>query len=317
MIFYLTGPDTFRAREKLHEIKEKFRREVDPTGESIEVIDGMTLAPQDLAAVFGRDALFTRRRCVIIENVTKSKNKEIDKAIVTELEKRAKAGDTANLIIFFENDEPAAKNVLHIWLQKHAYAQSFAPLVGRAVETWVTNECKKRGHLIERDALRWLIENTNGDLWHLNREIEKLHGYLETNEPISLRVVKEMVSANDEEEIFPLIDAMVSGNISTAGPMLTNYLNNGESPQALIALLESQLRVLVSLTSSAKQAPPGVHPFVVRKLTPLSKTIDGSVARRLYDELARIDVDLKTSNTDPKTALLNFALTFKHESRLK
>ncbi|MBI3627096.1 hypothetical protein HY224_03555 [Candidatus Uhrbacteria bacterium] len=40
MIFFLHGADTYRSRQKLKEIKDKFRKDVDPSGLNITVLDG-------------------------------------------------------------------------------------------------------------------------------------------------------------------------------------------------------------------------------------------------------------------------------------
>src|SRR3989338_3333538 len=40
VIIFLYGPDTFRAREKLNSLKEKFIREVDKSGFNLAALDG-------------------------------------------------------------------------------------------------------------------------------------------------------------------------------------------------------------------------------------------------------------------------------------
>ena len=40
MIFFLFGPDTYRSRQKLQELKEKFIHDIDPSSNSLTMLDG-------------------------------------------------------------------------------------------------------------------------------------------------------------------------------------------------------------------------------------------------------------------------------------
>ena len=48
MFFFLYGPDTFRAKQKIKQLKDKFIAEVDPEGTSIVELDGAKLKLEEL-----------------------------------------------------------------------------------------------------------------------------------------------------------------------------------------------------------------------------------------------------------------------------
>lgn len=306
MIFYLTGPDTYRLGQKLTELKVKFLREVDPTGLGMTIVDGGAITPNTLSPIFSAAPLFARRRCVVIKNTSKTKDAKLAEAIVALLKQHDKVA--GNLIIFVEDEEPKGKNVLHTWLLQHAYHQGFAVLQGRQLEKWIADECKKKNRLIEPAALQTLVTRTQADNWALSRALAKLDAYLELTLPVTRRDVEELVRDEHEEEVFPLIDAIVHGRLAAAAPMMTAYLGQGENAQSLVALLESQLRVLILLADNPRATIPGVHPFVVKKLTPLARRLRPEQLRELYEALSVVDRELKSSTVDPATLLLSFVV---------
>lgn len=309
MIFYLTGPDTYRALEKLNALKEKFVREVDPTGLSLSEIDGSSLAAASVSAVFDTAPLFARRRFVVVRNLAKNKDKKIVELVQAQLAHHGKTSrDTSdeNLVVFFEADEPTAKHALHVWLKSAAHTQQFSYLVGRQLEQWVATACKTAERPIDTTAVRLLIERVGSDTWSLHRAIERLSGYLEPGAAITASVIEELIRPSAEEEVFPLIDAILAGDLRRSAPMLVNYLGQGENVQALVALLETQLRTLIVLADNPRSAPQGVHPFVVKKLTPLARRYRRDEVHRAYERLAELDTELKTTSLDPTTLLLQF-----------
>ena len=70
---FLYGPDTFRSRRKLKEIKQKFIADVDKSGLNIEQLDGENLDLVNFEKAITSPPFLAKKRLVIIENVI-SKN---------------------------------------------------------------------------------------------------------------------------------------------------------------------------------------------------------------------------------------------------
>jgi DNA polymerase III delta subunit len=103
---------------------------------------------------------------------------------------------------------------------------------------------------------------------------------------------------------------MVAGDLATAAPLLIGQLERSMNPSQLVALLEQQLRALLLLAAGGAgvvpRSRPGLHPHVVRKLAPLARRYDRARLRKIYADLAAVDVALKSSAGDAKTLLLTF-----------
>src|SRR3989339_652782 len=69
MLIFLYGEDSFRSRNKLNELKEKFLREIDPQGNSLSTIDGSMANFSQINESISPSSLFASKRMVVIENI--------------------------------------------------------------------------------------------------------------------------------------------------------------------------------------------------------------------------------------------------------
>lgn len=311
MVFLITGPDTYRARQKLRELKDKFLKEVDPSGLNIHTVIGPTLAVEGVRHYLESQPLLARRRFIIFENVLSHKKKEVIEAILSALEREnnRKAGED-NIAVFFDDDEPAAKNKLYSWLIKHAHVSRFTPLQGHELVAWTESEWLGRGRQIDQRAIKRLIASTGNDLWQLSGEIKKIDAYLEAGVIVDEKTIALIAREPFDDNIFAFTDAVLNGDLGKSAPMLMEHLEREMAPQQLVALLEKQFRVLLLLASApvGHMPPtlPGIHPYMVRKLWPLAKQYGIVRLKKIYAALGQVDVDLKSSVGDAKILLLTF-----------
>ncbi|KKU49108.1 DNA polymerase III subunit delta [Candidatus Uhrbacteria bacterium RIFCSPLOWO2_12_FULL_46_10] len=311
MVFLITGPDTYRARLKLRELKDKFLKEVDPSGLNMRTVNGATLTLEGVRHYLESQPLLARRRLMIFENVLSHKKLEVLEAVfgALEREQERKEGED-NIVIFFEGEEPTTKNHLHAWLVKHAHLLRFALLQGRELEQWVEDEWRGRGRRIDPRAVKRLIVSTGNDLWKLSNEIQKIDAYLEAGVMMDEKAVALMAEEPFDDNIFSFTDAVIGGDLKKSAPMLMEHLARELAPQQLIALLEKQLRVLLLLAEApaSRSAPtlPGIHPYMVKRLWATARRSDIKRLKKIYADLMKVDIDLKSSTGDFKTLLLTF-----------
>lgn len=312
MTFLITGPDTYRARQKLAELKAKFLKEVDPSGLNMGTVKGATLTLEEVRHYLESRPLLARRRFIVFDNILAHKKSEILEAVreAMERERGQKEGED-NIAVFFEDEEPTAKNKLCSWLVKHALLFRYPILEGQNLFAWVEEEWRRRGRKITPSALKRLVSvSASGDLWQLSREVQKIDAYLEKGEIVDDRVLGNLINEPFDNNIFSLIDAVVEGHLKKSTLLLMEHLERETTPQQMVALLEKQFRVLLLLSearhSEAPPAMPGIHPYMVRKLKGLVQKYDSQHLKKIYADLARLDVDLKSSAGDSKTLLLKF-----------
>ena len=109
MIIFLYGEDNFRAKKKIREFKDKFLREVDKSGGSIEYIDGKTADLKEINAKAATASLLASKRMIIIEDIFSNKNKDLLPAAAEYFRAKEK-NNWGNIVIFCDNSIKNKKN---------------------------------------------------------------------------------------------------------------------------------------------------------------------------------------------------------------
>lgn len=304
MIFLVAGPDTYRARERVCALRDKFEREVDASGLNMHTIDGGALTESDLAHAFDASPLLARRRFIVIEGLLSNKNKNLQDAVLTRL-KSEKDDKDGNIVVLFEEQPPKGTSPLFAWLMQHAHAQTFSDLSGAALTRWIEQLAESHNRILLPEAVAELVSLHGSDLWGLVNDFNKLDTHFASGTTITEVDVRTLCGDPFSNDIFALVDSIISGDLKKSAPMLLEHLARGLSPQQLIGLLEKQFSILVRFLSGDKNLD-GVHPFVVKKLTKVSSATTLEKIKEAYRKLAEVDMDLKTSTTSPQTILLQY-----------
>lgn len=321
MIIFLHGPDTFRSRQKLKGLKEKFIKEIDKSGLNIEILDGQKLESAEFEKTITTQPFLAKKRMVIIEDlIGKNKGQKIQKEILETLEKNEL---TDTIIIFWEGNLGGTKgkrgkaslsqkrtNLLLNRLKKEKYAQEFELLNENGVWHFTQDEIKKRGGKIEPAALKLLTDIVGNDLWRMNGEIDKLLAFAKNRE-ISLKDAESLLKTKLEEDIFKLTDAIGQKNKKLALKLISDQLAFGTTPLELLSKIVWQFKNLLLVKeffekngegypTSRLTYQLGLHPFVIKKAAAATKFYQLADLKKTYQHLLKIDYKLKTSQGSPE-----------------
>jgi DNA polymerase III delta subunit len=218
MIIFLYGEDNFRAKKKIREFKDKFLREVDKSGGSIEFIDGKTADLKEINAKAATASLLASKRMIIIEDIFSNKNKELLPELAEYFRAKEK-NNWGNIVIFCDNsiknkkkyggeeavkidadgrDKPLGKKEKELFdfLAKQKFAQEFKKLNNQDFGAWIKNEVELRGGVISARAIQTLIGLVGYDLWQIDSEIDKLINYKAGENPQLFSAIEK----NEEEK---------------------------------------------------------------------------------------------------------------------
>ncbi|NUM25939.1 MAG: DNA polymerase III subunit delta [Candidatus Buchananbacteria bacterium] len=316
MIIFLYGPDTFRSRQKLSQIKDKFIREIDKSGLNVQTLSGAKLDPAEFENAVFAPAFLAKKRLVIIEDlISKNKSPKIQKEILDILNNKI---ITDTILVFWESEIGPAKakktksttsreqNLL-AKLKKEKYAQEFELLNTSDVVRFAADEIKRRGAQIEPGALRLLVDLTGNDLWQLNGEVDKLINYAKAR-VITTNDVELLVKTRLDDDIFKLTDALGQRRKSLALKLIADQLQSGTAPTELLAKITWQFKNLLLVKDFMERHgasyPParlsyqiGLHPFVIKKTAEACRHYQLENLKKIYRHLLVIDYQLKTSQT--------------------
>lgn len=322
MIIFLHGPDTFRSRKKLKELKDKFLKDVDKSGLNLEILDGEKLEIADFERAVSTLPFLAKKRLVVVEDLlSKNKGQKIQKEIAETLKKNKLA---EVIVIFWESADFSGKakkikgkkstaprtHVLLPILLKEKYAQEFKLLSQPEVYRFAEREFKNRGVKIQSPALKLLGDLVGNDLWRLSGEIEKLSAFAKGKE-ISLNDVAALVETKLEEDIFKLTDALGQKNKKAALKLIADQLKAKSSATELLGMITWQFRNLLLVKSfmeqngggygsSAMSYQLGLNPYVAQRASAQARYYQISELKKIYQNILQIDYKLKTSQINPE-----------------
>jgi len=318
MVFLLHGADSFRRRQKLNELKERFMATVDILGQSLIVLDGQQVGAQELQEKISSGSLFTKKRMIVLENIFANKNEAVFTLLLKLTIKNAGAED--NALVFSEDELSPTKlkaeaKKLHAWLLKQPFVQEFKPLNNTQVFDFASKEIKARGSQISPSALSLLIARVGNDLWRLDNEISKLCAASE-NKLINDLLVQDLVKAEIEDNIFALTDALGAKNGRLVLRLLEEQFAAGLSAEYLLAMFQRQFKIMLQIKAMQAESHLSetqlasklkLHPFVVKKGLNQSSKFTLIELQRQLDNLFAIDYKNKQGRADIKGELYALA----------
>lgn len=317
MIIFLYGEDTFRSRQKLKELKEKFLRDVDSSGNSITVIDGETATVGAVREAVGAVSLFSSKRMIIIEKLLRNKSKKTQEEIRDYFkEAKSKKEKDDNIIIFWDDlaAKDAGKNKLFEFLKKEKYSQDFKLLSNTEVTSWVRKEIEKRDAKIKPQAALGLAGMFGGDLWQLNNEIDKLINYKQGENKDSVideEDVEKLARGKTDANIFALTDAISNKNKALALQLFEKEIGAGISESHLIFMIIRQFRILLQIKQCLEKGYSSkkiisqlkLHPFIVQKGMSQAANFSFDVLKSIFRKLVEIDKKIKTGQASVREEL--------------
>lgn len=316
MIIYLWGEDTYRSREQLHLIRQKFIRERDPSRMNTTTIDGANTASANglLGEIYAAPFL-AERRMVVIEHLFVLK-KEILAELQTRIEEQ-KIPESTVLVCCHDGGVPKGKDpkALHERLCQEKFAQEFEPLSGAKLGGWIAAAVKERALTINEQALQYLVAEGGGNTWQIGMLIDQLAAYLaaQGRTVIERADITLFFHESAGDHMFALIDAVVGKQGKQAYALLSEQYAAGDDAGKIFAMIVRQIRILLELrdlyermdgvSSETLAKELGLHPFVVKKSLAFVRQYPRAVLQQLYADLLQDDIHLKTGFADGATIL--------------
>lgn len=300
MIILIYGTDSYRAGERLEELILAHKQK-HASGLNLRRLDAKNLLVEDLETEMFGISMFKEKKLIVIDNVfgaTKFKEAFLKKA------ERFSKDD--NVLVFFENSAPGAKDKFVSSLKEQgAKAELFEELSGAKLKTWVNKKIENTGVSASAEVVDNLIDYVGGDLWKMANEIKKLaHFVLAKNKTeITADDLEKILVPDLELNIFDTIDAIAKKDKKSAINLFREHLKDGAEVPYLLSMVAWQIRnILIAKTASGYGAA-GISPFVFRKASAQAKNFSLDDLKRIYQKIIDLDAALKVGKVLPETAL--------------
>lgn len=320
MIFFLYGEDTYRSRQKLKAIKEKFKTS-DKSGVNLVVLDGEKTPIKNICQEILTVPFLYEKKLIIIENLQRRKGGGQDEIVkLIEKDKIPKS----SVIVLWEEGNVLQNTKIFNLLNRPKYAEKFSLLTETQLTKWVEAEIKNKKIKIETPALKLLTNYVGNDLWQMANEIEKLTAYVKTKKEkqniITVFDVNLLVKSKLDDNIFNLTDALGNKNKKLALKLIGEQIQGGFSALYILGMLTRHFRILLQVKellqneySFISPADPAIrqkiakdlnlHPYVTSKALYQSKNFSLEELKKIHQSLLSVDIKLKTTNLDPRLLL--------------
>ena len=323
MIIFLYGEDTFLARRKLNELRGRFLREVDRSGNGLVVLDGEKATMEKINEAISASSLLTKKRMIVVEGLFSNKSRTIFDQVNDYFKKRKVDDD---IIIFLDGVSgkeklPKYKSELFKSLSKEKYAQEFKALSNTEAAAWAKKEVEARGGKISHQAAMEITSLLGSDLWQVNSEIDKLISYKagqklhlgddEKGTVIEIEDVKKLVRGQFDENIFALTDAISNKNKSAAVKLFEEQIEAGLTDGYLLNMIVRQFRILMQIRQALDSGLTSrqiinllkLHPFIVQKGISQARNFNLASLKNIFSRLVEIDYEMKSGKADVKPSL--------------
>ncbi len=348
MIIFLYGEDDFRAKQKIKEMKNKFVREVDPSGSALSVLDGKDVTLKEINDKIGAASLLAKKRMLVLEDIFSSRKKDVLEEALDYFKEKEKKGNEDIIVIYQGNIKNKKKGnkietlkmdpsgrekpllvkekKLFDFLSQQKFAQEFKRLNTGDTASWIKNRFKEKGGDISLKAAQELSSLVGSELWQAENEIDKLINYKKGSLPqltddqekvnIEIEEVQLLVKGSFDENIFALTDAISARNRSLALKLLEEQYEAGLTDSYLISMVIRQTGILLSIRQALDSGMSSrqiiselkLHPFVIQKGIGQVRNFSLETLKRMLAKLVEIDKDMKTGKGDART-LLNVLLS--------
>jgi DNA polymerase-3 subunit delta len=304
MIIFLYGLDTYRSRQKLDEIIASYKK-ANESRLNLRYFEGKEADFDEIRNEIQQTSIISGKKLLILKNIF------TDTSFKEKFVKNSRAFiSSKDIIIFYEEKDVAKSDALFKLLKKSAKYQEFKSLDGQNLSSWIKKEFDNCGAKIETGVAEKLINFAGADTWRLSNEILKLIAY-KKGKTVNINDVELLVKPKIDADIFKTIDALAKKDKKQALNLLHKHLQMGDNPLYLLSMINFQFRNLISVKSLADknltyqeiQKKTKLHPFVVKKSLWQAREFTFPELKKIYQNIFKVDVGIKTGKLDPVLAL--------------
>jgi len=311
MLYFIYGKDSFRSGRYFLKVKDFYQSKT-PAIFYCDFTD-KAIAPPDISVIeeaLKSKTLFSGSRLMILKNVLQNTGIQFRNDLLDILKKYQVDKVKDLMIIFYENDEVLTSS-LQKWLREKAQGVKEFPLLKKnELANWTIKEEQKLGIKLSSEARETILLSFSSDTGSIYHSLKKLSlikkGFLD----------KELVEANlflpMSSTIFIFLDYLAKGDSKQALWLLEILLDQGLHPLYILKMIVFEFRNLLMI-KNASAKPSTMHPFVFRKLLPLSKMLSEEILRAAYLNLLDYDKRIKEGSIDGKIGLEMFLVDFSEQ----
>jgi len=213
-------------------------------------------------------------------------------------------------LVFSENDLDKRKRV-YKFLSKNADLVVVDRLTRPELVKWITKRFKTYQKDVDLHVVNYFIEminylepEANKNLYDVDNTVRMMAGI---TGQITESVINQYVEVPIEHNIFKMMDAMSTKQMSEAITILNHLVSSGEPEIKIFYMINQQFRNIYKTkllldaghTSATIASKLEIHPFVAKKAGTFATQFSNRQLSKIIEVLEEVDIMMKSSGIDP------------------
>lgn len=304
MLYLLYGTEKYQIEKEIKKISKNFDK-LNITNYNLEE-DNISSIIDDCTTI----SLFSDNKLIIAENaiIFTPSSKDIG-----DLEEYLKHPNESTTLIFTLNKEKidSRKKITKLIKEKGAIKEYNQTL---NIKDLIKKELKD--YNIAPNAISLLEKRVGNNSQIILNEIEKIKIYKDKDKTITEEDITNLTHKKIDIDIFKLIDNIVKNDKNKALETYYEMLKINEEPLKIIIMLANQFRIMYQsktlirkgLTEKDIASTLKIHPYRVKLALQNSRNYNPKLLLKFINELAQMDINIKTGKTNKNLALELFIL---------
>lgn len=331
MIISISGPDTYRSREKLKSIQQlglqKQAKQEIFHFKDIELPDTEDTLLVKLKQGFNTSSLFSEKRLIIIKGLV-----SLPKTLYTKIKKTLKYLKDNNdiIILFYDTDNipkthPLSKTLIDLQAKQTQYDYLPEP---KAI-AYIQQMSLEQGLDINREGIMYIVElqkqehkqelEKSGsskskkvqfriDFYKIDYIFNQLYNYYGAKQTIDVKMLAKILPQENYSSIFSLAEYIYSHNYGKYLISLNNLQKTGIEGIPLYGLLISQIKtaLIIKLAQEKEESYNNYvngHPYILQKTAQNIRTWKSQDLKKIYLKLTEGDFAIKFQGQNPYAKL--------------
>ena len=305
MVYLLYGTKNFQIEEEI----KKISKNIDEMNISKYDLnnDLLSLALEDAKTI----SLFGDKKIVIVDNAnmftgTTSKDSEEIENYLNQI------NENTILIFIVHNDKLDSRKKITKLIKEKGKIKEFND------ELDSVSLVRKlfKNYNIEYNTIKLLIDRVGNNPLILQNEINKIKIYKDNDKNITNEDILNLTAKLIEIDIFKLIDYIVKKDKEKALELYYEMLKMNEEPIKIVVILANQFRIMYQSKELLKKGYSEkdiasilkIHPYRVKLAIQNSRNYTSETLLKYLNDLANIDIGIKTGTLNKDLALELFIL---------
>ena len=215
------------------------------------------------------------------------------------------------LYLIFVEKQVDKRSRMYKALKDKGRAAEFSMPDDKTLLTWIGTILGKNGRKIRTTDAGVLLQRTGSDMGNIKNELDKLIGYTEGRDMVTMADIDAVCTNRAENRVFDMVRAVADKDQKRAMLLYEDLLALREPPLKILFNLTREFRRMLLIKKMEREgtaqseiaAVLGVKPFAVQKSSRCARRYTVSALEKILEEFAAADEDVKTGRLDDRLAV--------------